>query len=197
MPEEITPSDGQEVNNTPPNDEQQTGSPDKPSEGPPNSTTLPPPQPPDIPEDPDKKNARIKQLTDLGFTESNGVYTKTGDFGEAIPESDILFVPDETWDAEIAKLQQETEAEPEETEPEEIKHPEFDYTGKIRLSATDFDAVDIKLANKAIKNSDVTQHDKEVLLGQIKDGKLEYAYAEMLRMILSADRQGQRYSGHL
>lgn len=181
-PEQITPGE-QEVNNsgTPPDQTTPT-----------DQTT--PEQPPI---DQEKKDARLKQLADLGFTEDNGVYTKPGDFGEAIKDEDILTVPDDVWDAEIAKLETESNSTPEEETEPEVNHPPFDYTGKVRLSQQEFDAIDSKKAIKAVKASDVSQHDKEVLLQQIKDDKLEYAYAEMLRMIMSADRQGQRYSGHL
>jgi hypothetical protein len=84
-----------------------------------------------------------------------------------------------------------------EQKDEEVSHPVFDYTGKVRLSGQEFDAVDADLATGLVKKSGVNEHYKNNLLRQIEDDKITPEYAAMLRMIISADSKGQVYSGTL
>lgn len=84
-----------------------------------------------------------------------------------------------------------------EQEGEEVSHPDFDYTGKVRLSQTPYDAIEKEVAIDLVKKSHVYDHYKNNLLNQIEDDKLTPEYANMLKMIISADSKGQVYSGTL
>lgn len=78
-----------------------------------------------------------------------------------------------------------------------VEHPAFDYDGKVKLSDHGFDYVDKKHALKVVKESHVYEKYKDDLTKQIKANKIEPNYVEMLRMIISADDKGQKYSGTL
>ena len=77
--------------------------------------------------------------------------------------------------------------------PKTKKVPEFSYKGKVKLSDAHGDAVDKDEATKLVKDSHINQHFKDAMVEQIKEGKLEYQYAESFRRIKSADLQGSIY----
>lgn len=94
-----------------------------------------------------------------------------------------------------ATTETESEAEPAQKEPAQEAAPEYDYSGKIKLSAADFDAIDKDEAISLVANADIASGYKAQILEQIKGGSLSYQFAEAIRRMQSAKASGGIYRG--
>lgn len=78
-----------------------------------------------------------------------------------------------------------------------IESPPFDYSGKIRLSANEMDAVSKDKAIELINNSDINLGYRKQMLEEIDgmnaDSVLTYKFAESIRRMFSADAQHGAY----
>lgn len=100
--------------------------------------------------------------------------------------------------APVADATEETETTEETAEVEEDNSdaaPEYDYTGKIKLSAADTDAIDIEEAKQLVQDADINTGYKSQILAQIEEGKLSYQFAESIRRMRAAAAAGGIYRG--